>query len=99
MSDKVIRVAATSIPQRVAGAIAKTMRESRSAEVQAIGAGAVNQMIKAVILACQYVQPDKMQPFCVPSFIEVDVDGRPCTAVHLLVLTAAAQHEAHTTDF
>lgn len=86
MDGMLIRVATNSVPQRVAGAIAKTLREDRRAEVQAIGAGAVNQMIKAVILARGYLAAEEMQPFCVPSFTEINIDGRACTAVHLLVM-------------
>jgi stage V sporulation protein S len=86
MDGALIRVATNSVPHRVAGAIANTLRQQCRAEVQAIGAGAVNQMIKAVILARGYLAAEQMQPFCVPSFTEVSVNGRTCTAVHLLVM-------------
>ena len=86
MNQNLIRVAAHSLPDRVAGAIAKTIRSQQQAEVQAIGPDAVNQMIKSVILAQQYVDQDALQIECVPSFVEVDIDGRACTAIHLMVL-------------
>jgi stage V sporulation protein S len=86
MHRNLIRVAADSFPDRVAGAIAKTIRLQQQAEVQAIGADAVNQMIKSVILAQQYLDQDALQIKCVPSFVEVDIDSRPHTAIHLMVL-------------
>ena len=93
MSNNRIRVATTSAPHLVAGSIAKTLRTGSQVEIQAIGAGAVNQMIKAVILARSYVRPDGMQPCCVPSFVEVDVEGRRCTAIHLLVQAGPSEEE------
>jgi stage V sporulation protein S len=87
MENNLIRVAATSSPYRVAGAIAQQMRTERQVSVQAIGAGAVNQMIKSLIIARSYLQADQIQPVCVPSFVEVTVDGQLRTAVHLLVLS------------
>lgn len=85
MSNNLIRIAATSSPHRVAGAIAHRMRVEMQAEVQAIGPVAVNQMVKAVILACSYLQVEQIEPVFVPSFVDVSVDGQMRTAVHLLI--------------
>ncbi len=82
---EVIKVSAQSRSTAVAGAIAGVMRERRHAEVQAIGASAVNQAIKAVAIARDYLELDGIQIMCVPEFVEVDIDGRERTAVKLVV--------------
>ncbi len=82
---EVIKVSAQSRSTAVAGAIAGVMREHKHAEVQAIGASAVNQAIKAVAIARDYLQLDGMEIVCVPEFVEVDIDGQERTAVRLVV--------------
>jgi stage V sporulation protein S len=91
MNNNLIRVAAISSPHRVAGAIAQQMRAEMQANVQAIGPVAVNQMVKAVIMARTYLQADGIQPVFVPSFVEVSVDGQPRTAVRLHILPDGCQ--------
>jgi stage V sporulation protein S len=81
----IIKVSANSRTAAVAGAIAGVMREHRFAEVQAIGAGAVNQAIKAVILARGYLVNDGIDLICVPEFVDVDIDGKVRTAIKLTV--------------
>jgi len=81
----VIRVAAASRSTAVAGAIAGVMREQGQVNVQAIGAGAVNQAIKAVTIARGYLELDGIDIICVPSFVEVLIDGQERTAVRLSV--------------
>ena len=80
-----VKVAATSRSTAVAGAIAGIMREKGQVDVQAIGAGAVNQAIKAVIIARGYLQLDGIDIVCVPSFVEVMIDDQEITAVRLSV--------------
>lgn len=82
---EVIRVAATSRSTAVAGAIAGVMREQGHVDVQAIGAGAVNQAIKAVTIARGYLELDGIDIVCVPSFVEVLIDGQERTAVRFSV--------------
>ncbi len=84
MSD-VIKVSGKSRTTAVAGAIAGVVRETRRAEVQAIGAGAVNQAIKAVAIACGYLAEDGIEAVCIPSFTNVDIVGQERTAVKLIV--------------
>jgi stage V sporulation protein S len=79
----IIRVAASSRSTAVAGAIAGVMREQGQVDVQAIGAGAVNQAIKAVTIARGYLELDGIDIVCVPSFVEVIIDGQERTAVRL----------------
>ena len=80
-----IRVSATSRTAAVAGAIAGVVREHHRAEVQAIGAGAVNQAIKALILATGYLRLDGIHVSCVPEFAEVTIEDKVRTAIKLVV--------------
>lgn len=81
----IIRVASDSTPSAVAGAIAKQIRLNRNAAAQAIGVSAVNQMLKATIIANDYLIEDAVQILVQPSFTEVEVDGRKLTAIHLQI--------------
>jgi stage V sporulation protein S len=83
----VIKVASTSRSTAVAGAIAGVMRERGYVDVQAIGAGAVNQAVKAVTIARGYLELDGIDIVVVPSFTEVMIDGQERTAVRLSVET------------
>ncbi len=80
-----IKVAATSRSTAVAGAIAGVMREREQVNVQAIGAGAVNQAVKAICIARGYLELDGIDIVCVPTFVEVMIDGQERTAVRLSV--------------
>jgi stage V sporulation protein S len=80
-----IKVSAKSRSPAVAGAIAGVIREHRHAEVQAIGAGAVNQAVKAIAIARGYLERDGLDIACTPTFVEVDVGGEERTAVKFLV--------------
>lgn len=81
----VIKVSANSRTAAVAGAIAGVIREHKHAEVQAIGAGAVNQAIKALVLATGYLEGDGIAISCVPEFVDVDIDGKVRTAIKLVI--------------
>lgn len=81
----IIKVSAKSRSTAVAGAIAAVMREHHYAEVQAIGAGAVNQAVKALAIARGYLSEDRIDIVCVPFFTEVDIDGQERTAVRFKV--------------
>ena len=87
---ELIRVSAHSRSTAVAGAIAGVMREHGYAEMQAIGASAVNQAIKAIAIARGYLEQDMMDLTIVPSFTEVDIDGNERTAVRLSVFKRPA---------
>lgn len=80
-----IKVSAKSRSTAVAGAIAGVIREAHHVEVQAIGAGAVNQAVKAVAIARSYLEQDGLDIFCIPTFAEVDINGEERTAVRLHV--------------
>ena len=81
----IIKVSANSRTAAVAGAIAGVMREHKHAEVQAIGAGAVNQAVKALVLATGYLTGDNIAIVCVPQFVDVEIDGKVRTAIKLVV--------------
>jgi stage V sporulation protein S len=81
----IIKVKANSRTAAVAGAIAGVVREHKRADVQAIGAGAVNQAIKAVVLAKGYLAEDGITVVCVPEFVDVDIEGKIRTAIKLVV--------------
>lgn len=81
----VIKVKANSRTAAVAGAIAGVMREHKHADVQAIGAGAVNQAVKALVLAKGYLAEDGMKIMCLPEFVDVEIEDKVRTAIKLVV--------------
>jgi stage V sporulation protein S len=81
----VIKVKANSRTAAVAGAIAGVVREHKRAEVQAIGAGAVNQAVKALVLAKGYLAEDGISVVCIPEFVDVDIEGKVRTAIKLTI--------------
>ena len=80
-----IKVSANSRTSAVAGAIAGVVREHKRAEVQAIGAGAVNQAVKALVLATGYLKNDGIDVVCVPEFADVTIEDKVRTAIKLVV--------------
>lgn len=81
----IIKVSARSRTAAVAGAIAGVIRESNRAEVQAIGAGAVNQAVKAIVIAKGYLAEEDVHILCNPSFVDVMIDSQERTAVRIVV--------------
>ena len=84
-AGEVLKVSARSRPSAVAGAIAGVVREVGRAEVQAIGAGATNQAVKAVAIARDYLRETGIEAICVPAFIDVTIDNEDRTAIRLVV--------------
>ena len=82
---EMIKVSANSRTSAVAGAIAGVIREHKRAEVQAIGAGAVNQAVKALVLAIGYLKNDNITVVCVPEFADVTIDDKVRTAIKFVV--------------
>jgi len=82
---EMIKVSASSRTSAVAGAIAGVIREHRRADVQAIGAGAVNQAVKALVLATGYLRSDGIEVCCIPEFVDVEIDDKVRTAIKLVV--------------
>ncbi len=84
-SGEVLKVSARSRPSAVAGAIAGVVREAGRAEVQAIGAGATNQAVKAVAIARDYLRETGIEAVCLPAFIDVTIENEDRTAMRLVV--------------
>lgn len=81
----ILKVSAKSNPNSVAGALAGALRQRGSAELQSIGAGALNQAIKAVAIARGFVAPSGMDLICVPAFTEIQINGEVRTAIRVIV--------------
>ncbi|HEY8425834.1 MAG TPA: stage V sporulation protein S [Limnochordales bacterium] len=81
----VLKVSANSKPKSVAGALAAVLREKGSAEVQAVGAGAVNQAVKAIAITRGFVAPNGIDLVCIPAFTEIEIDGEERTAIRFIV--------------
>ena len=82
---EVLKVSAKSSPNKVAGALAGVIREEGKAEMQAIGAGALNQAIKATAIARGFVAPSGIDLVCIPGFVDIGIDGEERTAIKLFV--------------
>ena len=82
---EVLKISSKSNPNSVAGAIAGLVKESNKAEMQAIGAGALNQAVKAVAIARGFVAPSGVDLVCIPAFAEVEVEGEDRTGIKLIV--------------
>ncbi|MGV8980316.1 stage V sporulation protein S [Clostridium sp.] len=82
---EVLKVSAKSSPNSVAGALAGVLRERGAAEIQAIGAGAINQAVKAIAIARGFVAPIGMDLVCIPAFTDVIIEGEEKTAIKLIV--------------
>lgn len=82
---ELLRVSSKSRPNLVAGAIAAVLRESGLVRIQVIGAGALNQAIKAIAIARGFVSPSGINLVCIPSFKDIMIDGEERTAILLTV--------------
>jgi len=82
---EVLKVSAHSNPKSVAGALTAVLREKGRAEIQAVGAGAVNQAIKAIAITRGFVAPNGVDLVAVPAFVEIAIDGEERTAIKFIV--------------
>ncbi len=82
---EILKVSAKSSPNSVAGALAGVLREQGTAEVQVVGAGALNQAVKAVAIARGFVAPSGLDLICIPAFVDIEIDGEKRTAIKLIV--------------
>ncbi len=85
----VLRVSSRSDPNSVAGALAGTIREAGKAEIQTIGAGALNQAVKSIAIARGFLAPSGVDLICRPAFVDVEIDGNERTAIKLFVEPAS----------
>lgn len=82
---EVLKVSSKSNPNSCAGAMAGVIRQYGSVEVQVVGAGALNQAVKAIAIARGYLAPSGVDLVCVPAFKDIEIDGEGRTAIRLLV--------------
>lgn len=82
---EVLKVSANSNPKSVAGALTAVIRDQGKAEIQAVGAGAVNQAVKAIAITRGFVAPNGLDLVAVPAFVEINIDGETRTAVKFMV--------------
>ncbi|ENQ3080970.1 stage V sporulation protein S [Bacillus cereus] len=83
--ENILKVSSKSNPNSVAGAVAGVLRERGNVEIQAIGAAAVNQAIKAIAIARGFVAPSGIDLVLIPAFHEVSIDNEERTAIKLIV--------------
>ena len=81
----VLKVAAKSNPNSLAGALAGVIREKGEAEMQAIGAGSLNQAMKAMAIARGFVAPGGIDLVCIPAFVDIQINGEDRTAIKIIV--------------
>ncbi len=82
---EVLKVSSRSNPNSVAGALAGVLRQSGAVEVQVVGAGALNQAVKAIAIARGFVAPSNIDLVCIPTFADIEIDGQSRTAIRLAV--------------
>ena len=80
-----LKVSSKSNPSSVAGALANVFREKGNVEIQAVGAGALNQAIKAVAIARGFMAPSGKSLVCIPAFADITIDGEERTAIKLII--------------
>ncbi len=85
MNNEVLKVSSKSNPGSVAGAITALIKENKKVELQAIGAGALNQAIKAIATARGFIAPTGVNLVCIPAFTDVQVEGEDRTGIKLIV--------------
>ena len=82
---EVLKVSTKSNPNSVAGALAAIIKEKNIVEIQAVGAGAITQAVKAIAIARGFVAPSGRDIVCVPAFTDIEIDGEERTAIKLIV--------------
>ena len=82
---EVLKVSTKSNPNSVAGALAAIIKEKNVVEIQAVGAGAINQAVKAIAISRGFVAPSGKDIVCIPAFTDIQIDGESRTAIKLIV--------------
>lgn len=85
-----LKVSSKSSPASVAGAIAGMIKDGTDVELQAVGAGAVNQAVKAIAISRGFLSPIGIEVLCIPNFADIVIDGEYRTAIRFRVLPAPA---------
>ena len=82
---EILKVSSKSNPNSIAGAIANVLKEENSVELQAVGAGALNQAIKGIIIARGFVAPSGKNLYCIPAFSMALIEGEEKTAIRIII--------------
>ena len=82
---EILKVSSKSNPNSVAGALANVYREKGIVEIQAVGAGALNQAIKAIAIARGFIAPSGKNLVCIPGFQDISINGEEKTAIKLII--------------
>ena len=82
---EILKISSKSNPNSVAGAIANLVKNKNKVEMQAVGAGAINQAVKAVAIARGFVAPSGADLICIPAFTEIEINNENCTAMKIFV--------------
>ncbi len=93
-----LKVSSKSSPASVAGAIAGLIKDGNAVNIQSVGAGAVNQAIKAIAIARGYLAPSGIDLSCTPSFSDITIDGHTRTAIRLTVNPSYQSVQTGSTD-
>lgn len=82
---KSFKVSSRSNPNSLAGAIVAALKEVTSVEVSGVGAGAINQAVKAVAVGRSFVKPEGHELICIPSFEDINIDGEDRTGIKITI--------------
>ena len=85
INEELLKVSSNSQPKSIAGALAAVLRDNKHTEIQAVGAGAVSQAVKAIAIARGFVAPQGIDLVAIPAFSEVSINGEDRTAIRLYV--------------
>lgn len=85
INNEILKISSKSEPNKIAGAIAGLVKETGIVEMQAIGAGALNQAVKAIAIARGFVAPSGVDLICIPAFVDVEIEGENRTGIKLIV--------------
>lgn len=80
-----LKVSSKSSPASVAGAIAGMIKDGVVVDIQAVGAGAVNQAVKAIAISRGFLSPVGIEIVCIPAFADIVIDGEYRTAIRFAV--------------
>ena len=80
-----LKVSSKSNPNSVAGALANAFRSSGKVEIQAVGAGALNQAVKAIAIARGFLAPSGKNIVCIPAFADISIEGEERTAIKIII--------------
>ncbi|MBP5313859.1 MAG: stage V sporulation protein S [Eggerthellaceae bacterium] len=98
-SPTILKVSSKSSPGSVAGAIAGLIKDGKSVEIQSVGAGAVNQAVKAIAISRGFLTPVGCDIVCVPTFADIAIDGEYRTAIRFSVLPSNLKLSAGSSKF